>query len=60
MRKYVMTTGVIFALLVVAHVWRMFAESTDLARNPEYLVITLLAGLLSAWAFVVLRRSPSP
>ena len=55
MRAYIMTTGVIFALLVVAHVWRMFAES-GLGRQPEYIVITLLAAALSVWAFSLLRR----
>ncbi|NUQ20586.1 MAG: hypothetical protein HOQ09_06460 [Gemmatimonadaceae bacterium] len=55
MRAYVMTTGVIFALLAVMHVWRVFAETSALARNPEYLVITLIAAALSIWAMLVLR-----
>ena len=59
MRAYVMTTGVIFALLAVLHVWRVVAESSLLAREPEYLVITLLAAALSVWAMVVLRRTTS-
>jgi hypothetical protein len=59
MRAYIMTTGVIFALLVVAHVWRMAVESWRLAREPEYIVITLLAAGLSIWAFRLLRR-PAP
>ncbi|MEO7682974.1 MAG: hypothetical protein ABIU86_03480 [Gemmatimonadaceae bacterium] len=56
MRTYVMTTGVIFALLVVAHVWRLFAESASLATDPFYILITLAAGLLSVWALLLLRR----
>ncbi len=59
MRTYVMTTGVIFALLVVAHVWRLFAESASLAADPFYILITLAAGLLSVWALLLLRRSPT-
>ena len=59
MRTYVMTTGVIFGLLVVAHVWRMIAESASLATDPWYLVITVAAGLLSLWAVLLLRRSRS-
>lgn len=51
-----MTTGVIFALLVVAHVWRMAVESWRLAREPEYIVITLIAAGLSIWALRLLRR----
>jgi len=59
MRVYVITTGVIFGLLVAAHLWRMVAEP-HLATDPGYLLITLVAGLLSLWAGLVLRRSPSP
>jgi hypothetical protein len=59
MRAYVMTTGVIFFLLVVAHVWRMAAESWRLAREPEYIVITLIALGLSVWALRLLRRPAS-
>jgi len=50
MRAYVMITGSIFALIVVAHIWRMFAESPSLASDPWYLALTLAAGLLAAWA----------
>jgi predicted Co/Zn/Cd cation transporter (cation efflux family) len=59
MRAYVMTTGVIFGLLVLAHVWRMFAESMSLATDPFYLVITVVALLLSLWAARLLLRSRS-
>ena len=59
MRAYVMTTGVIFGLLVVAHIWRMFVEG-HLATQPEYIVITLIAGLLSLWAARLVWRRPSP
>lgn len=58
MRTYVMTTGVIFGLLVVAHVWRMLVEG-HLASQPEYIVITLIAALLSLWAFRLVWRSRS-
>jgi hypothetical protein len=58
MRAYVITTGVIFALLVVAHVWRMVAEAPRLASDPGFLVLTLIAAALSVWAALVLRREP--
>lgn len=60
MRAYVLTTGIIFALIVAAHVARMVAESATLARDPVYLLITLVAGGLSGWALVLLRRAPAP
>lgn len=55
-----MTTGVIFGLLVAAHVWRMIAESASLATDPYYLLITVAAGLFSLWALVLLRRARAP
>jgi len=58
MRAYVMTTGVIFFLLVVAHLWRIVAEAPRLAGDPSYLAITLAALLLSLWAGRLLWRRP--
>jgi hypothetical protein len=60
MRTYTITTGVIFALLAIAHVWRIVGERRDLASQPEFLIITLAAAALSAWAFLALRRAPRP
>jgi hypothetical protein len=57
-KAYVITTGVVFALLTLAHLARMVMEDGRLATDPEYLVITALAAALSAWAWVVLRRAP--
>jgi hypothetical protein len=59
MRTYLATTGILFALLVVAHVWRMALEPT-LARDPWFLVFSVLAAGLSVWAISLLRRAPRP
>ena len=58
MRLYVLTTGVIFALLAVAHLFRVFHEAHQLASDPWFLIITLVAAGLSVWAFTVARRMP--
>ena len=58
MRLYVLTTGVIFALLAVAHVFRVIQESHHLASDPWFLIITVAAAALSVWAFAVARRMP--
>ena len=60
MRAYVLTTGVISGLLVVAHIWRMIAESPALATDPFYVLITIVAALLGLWAARLLWRSRSP
>ena len=59
MRAYVITTGVIFGLLVVAHVWRIIAEGTQLLRDPWWFLITGLAAALCVWAVVLARRQRS-
>jgi hypothetical protein len=57
MRVYVMITGVLFALLTIVHVWRLI-EERNLAGDPFFILITLLAAGLGAWALSLLRRSP--
>ena len=50
MKAYVMTTGAVFGLLTLAHVWRVLEEGLHLARDPFFLLITLAAGSLCLWA----------
>jgi hypothetical protein len=57
-RAYVITTGIVFALLTVAHLLRMAMEDPHLAADPIYIAITAAAAGLSGWAFYVLRRAP--
>ena len=56
MRLYVIVSGITFALLFAAHVARVFVESYDFAKSPEYLIITAFAAAMSIWAFLSLRR----
>ncbi len=58
MRAYVMTTGVVFGLLTLAHVWRAIEEGPHLATEPWYVLITVAAATLSLWAWRLLRRYP--
>jgi hypothetical protein len=55
MKNYVMTTGAIFGLITMAHVWRVFEEGTHLATDPWYVLITLAAAALCLWAWRLLR-----
>ena len=57
MRAYVMTTGVVFALLALAHVWRVFVEGRSLATNPWFIIVTVAATAMSLWAWRLLRPS---
>ena len=58
MKAYVMTTGSIFGLLVVAHVWRAVAEGPHLATDPFFILTTAIAAALGVWAWRLLRLIP--
>ena len=57
MKAYVTITGVVFGLITVAHIWRVFEEGSHLATDPWYVAITAVAAALSLWAWRVLHRS---
>ena len=56
MRTYVITTGVIFGLLTIAHVVRIVLERR-LVPDPVFILFTLLSAGLTIWAWTVLRAS---
>jgi uncharacterized membrane protein len=56
MKAYLITTGVLFALITLVHIWRAIEERPNLASEPWYLVMTAVAAVLCVWAFVLLRR----
>jgi hypothetical protein len=56
-KAYIITTGVIFGLLVVAHVARIVAEGWRLATNPFFIFMTVAPAGLCLWAVLLLRNS---
>jgi hypothetical protein len=57
MKTYVITTGALFGLLTLAHIWRMIEENRELATDPSFLLITAIAAALSLWAFRLVKIS---
>lgn len=55
MKAYLATTGILFAVLTVVHIWRIVVEGASLAKDPWYLLITATAAALSVWALRLLR-----
>ncbi len=55
MKAYLITTGTLFAVIVLLHAWRVTIE-TNLLRDPTYYVITIVAAAMSLWAFRLLRH----
>ena len=60
MKAYLVTTGVTFGLITLAHIVRAFAEGPRLAEDPFFILLTLLSAGLSVWAWRLLRTSPPP
>lgn len=57
MRAYVVTTGILFGLIAMAHVWRVFEEGAGLATDPWFILLTLAAAALCLWAWRLIRLS---
>lgn len=56
MKAYLITTGSVFALIVLSHILRFITEG-GAVHEPELWVLTVLAAGLSVWAFSLLRQS---
>lgn len=57
MKLYLITTGVIFGLITVAHIARVYAEGLRLAREPVFILLTALAAGMCFWAGWLLKNS---
>lgn len=60
MKAYIVTTGVVFAALVVAHVARLVAEGFHLLTEPFFVLMTVAAAVLAGWAVRLMSRSRTP
>jgi hypothetical protein len=59
MKAYLATTAALFVLLTVLHIVRATQE-TNLARDPWFLLVTVLAAALAVWALSLLRKTARP
>ena len=50
MKAYLRVTGTIFGLITLSHIWRVVAESRQLAADPWYGLLTVLSAALCIWA----------
>lgn len=57
MKAYLVTTGAVFGLIVLAHLLRIVDEGSHLLRDPWWVLLTLAAAALSLWAWRLLRLS---
>ncbi len=50
MKAYVTTTGAVFGLLTLVHIWRVIAYEPHLATDPWFVLFTVAAAALCLWA----------
>jgi hypothetical protein len=56
MRAYLIASGGIFALLVLAHIARLLSEGIMVAFEPIFAASTILGVGMSAWAWRLLMQ----
>ena len=59
MRAYLLTSGAVFGLLVLAHIVRVFIEGPGVMGEPVFAIATVLAAALCLWALRLLRATPA-
>jgi hypothetical protein len=57
MKVYVTTTGVVFGAVVLAHIARLAAEGLHVARDPFFVLATVVPAALSVWACRLLWKA---
>lgn len=57
MKAYLISTGGLFGLITLAHLWRIVDEWPRFATDPWYLLLTITAAALCLWAWRLLRLS---
>ena len=53
MKAYVTTTGALFCLLVMAHIWRAVVEGPSVIKSPIFVASTIVATAMVVWAWRV-------
>ena len=59
-RAYLFTTGAVFGIITIAHIWRLMAESRALAHDPWFILMTLVTAGLCVWAVRLYRLTARP
>ncbi len=59
MKVYLLTTGTLFGLVALAHLWRTVNELRHLSSDPSFVLgvaaIGIVTAVMSVWAFRLLR-----
>ena len=55
MKRYIATTGLVFAAITVAHIARVALEGWRVA-DPWWVALTIATSALAVWAWRLVRR----
>jgi len=56
MKAYLITTGTIFGLITAVHIARAIVEEAGPAKDPFFILLTLLAAGMCVWAWRLLAK----
>jgi hypothetical protein len=56
MKAYIVTTGIAFGLIALAHFARLASEGMHLIKEPVFLLTTLGSISICVWAVVLLKK----
>jgi len=56
MKNYLLVSGIVFLLVVVAHVARVAAEGARLLKEPTFVFTSILSVALVGWAWRLYRQ----
>ena len=56
MKAYIATSGTIFGVITLAHIFRVYAEGVERAKDPWFLATTAIAVALTVWAWRAWRH----
>ena len=57
MKAYLITTGTLFGLIVLAHIWRIFEEGVHPITELPFVLLTIVSAAMSTWAWILVARS---
>jgi hypothetical protein len=60
MRAYLWTTGSMFGLITAVHLWRWIVVEWELARDPWFVLATVVSAALCIWAWRLMRATARP
>lgn len=56
MKAYVVTSGIVFLLVVLAHIARLISEGVHLLVQPTFALTSVLSTALTIWAWRLFSR----